>query len=435
MKAMSLFSGVGACALAVERHFDAETAGFCELDPYARRVLRRHWPDVPIFENVCEVGAHNLPAFDLLEAGFPCTDLSVAGQQAGLDGDKSGLYREVLRIAAECKPSLVFVENVPALLHYRGRLESDFGALGYGLTWAKVAAQHVAGCPHRRQRVFVLATLGGPHRGVCDAGALPAVGVGAWPTPAASQHNNNESAAVFEARRVKLKERGINGNGAGVPLPVAVQSWPTPAAKDPGISPSRLVDKDGNRPDHWQQRLYDKDTGRQAQKGLSQVALPAQAWTTPRSRDYKDAGHDAGMSLDPLPCEVCAPQGAPANRERDRSRRTGLRDARRLSPDWVSCLQGLPPGWTMTEGGDIRWHAEMLMDMPRWPAPMVRGMWGDSPQHQWEPPRTVIGKSRDRSARLRCLGNLNPPQLYLAALVLLERGPAQVSIFDVLGAS
>ena len=94
---------------------------------------------------------------------------------------------------------------------------------------------------------------------------------------------------------------------------------------------------------------------------------------------------------------------------------------------------GLPVGYTSTGGPPMREQALRLMRSPQWPAPMVRGLWGDSPQHGWEPSRTVPkgwGGKGERAARLKALGNCNPPQQYLLALKLLEQGPRQVSLFD-----
>ena len=174
MKAVSLFSGIGAASLASSRHFGADTVAFVEQDGFCQDILRRHWPDVPIHGDVREVGKHNLPNFDLLEAGFPCQDLSVAGRQAGLAGKKSGLFYEVIRIAKECGPNFVFCENVPALLtKYHKVVEDAFGEIGYGVRWVRVSAAHV-GTPHLRWRVFLLAEYGSTSHGeVYDAGDPP----------------------------------------------------------------------------------------------------------------------------------------------------------------------------------------------------------------------------------------------------------------------
>ena len=94
----------------------------------------------------------------------------------------------------------------------------------------------------------------------------------------------------------------------------------------------------------------------------------------------------------------------------------------RLNPDWVEALQGLDRGYTRPDGDLIPWAG--------WPAPMVRGMYGDSPQYDHEAPRTTT-TTEHRSQRLRALGNANPPQQYRAAFELLDNGPRQRSIFDL----
>ena len=167
MKVGSLFAGIGGLDLAVEWAFDASTVW--QLDQVNAAVRRRHWPDaLQVEADVQTVDPSSLPAIDILCGGFPCQDLSVAGGHAGLDGERSGLYREVLRFTRALVPSWVVIENVPALLHYRQRLEGDFAELGYGLTWVKARASDV-GAPHRRARVFVIAERGGSGGGVMEA--------------------------------------------------------------------------------------------------------------------------------------------------------------------------------------------------------------------------------------------------------------------------
>ena len=267
----------------------------------------------------------------------------------------------MLRIAGECLPRFVFIENVPALLKYRGRLEQNFARIGYRLTWAKVAAQHVEGCPHRRLRVFVLAELGGRHQGVCDAGPLPPLQ--AWPTPTVS----TGAQTTFEP---------TPGQTGGNSLPGVVrapQQWPTPRATD---------DKDGR--------------GKRSNRSAEAIAK-------------------AGATLP----ESVRPQVWPQM-------------GGRLNPEFVEALQGLPVGYTSTDGPPMRKRALRLMANPRWPAPMVKSMWGDSPQHCWEPARTVPkswGAKGERAARLRALGNCNPPAQYALALALIAQGPRQKGLF------
>ncbi len=112
-----LFAGVAGFGLGFEQ------AGFkvlwqVEREPFCLAVLKTHFPGVERFTDVKEVGKRNLAAVDVLTAGFPCQDLSVAGRRAGLSGERSGLWWEFRRIIAELLPPWVLIENVPGLLWY-----------------------------------------------------------------------------------------------------------------------------------------------------------------------------------------------------------------------------------------------------------------------------------------------------------------------------
>ena len=137
------------------------TVAFCEIDPYCRRVLAKHWPKVPIFNDVRELSAQHITAagigVDLICGGFPCQDISDVGEKAGIEGARSGLWSEYRRLIEEIKPSFVLIENVAAL---RGRgLETvlrQIAALGYDAEWHCIPACAI-GAPHRRDRIWILA--------------------------------------------------------------------------------------------------------------------------------------------------------------------------------------------------------------------------------------------------------------------------------------
>jgi len=157
MRTLSLFSGIGGMDLGLER------AGFtivaqCEQDPFCRRVLAKHWPGVPCFEDVCTLEPGSVGAVDCICGGFPCQDVSVAGKGAGVDaGERSGLWREMFRVVRSLRPRWIIAENVPAL-RTRGadRVLGDLEGEGYACTPVVVAAADL-GAPHRRERVFILA--------------------------------------------------------------------------------------------------------------------------------------------------------------------------------------------------------------------------------------------------------------------------------------
>ena len=153
----SLFSGIGGLELGLEATGGFKTLWQVEIDDYASRVLARHWPDVARFRDVRECGAHNLEPVDLICGGFPCQDISVAGHRIGIEGSRSGLWREYARIVGEIRPRFVLVENVAALLDRgMGVVVGDLATLGYDAEWSVVSACTV-GAPHARERLFLLA--------------------------------------------------------------------------------------------------------------------------------------------------------------------------------------------------------------------------------------------------------------------------------------
>lgn len=137
------------------------TVAFCEIEPFARRVLRKHWPEIPIYDDVRTLTADALRrdgiAVDLICGGFPCQDISCAGKGAGLAGERSGLWREYARLIGELRPRYVIVENVAALLG-RGLdvVLGDLASLGFDAEWHCIPASAV-GAPHRRDRVWIVA--------------------------------------------------------------------------------------------------------------------------------------------------------------------------------------------------------------------------------------------------------------------------------------
>ena len=155
MRVGSLFSGIGGFDLGLERA-GHEIVWQVENEPYSRRVLARHWPDVPCYEDVHDVGAHNLEEVDVICGGFPCQPVSVAGKQRGQD-DERWLWPEFARVLRELRPRYALVENVPGLLvHGMGDVLGDLAVLGYDAEWGCVSAASV-GAPHLRKRIFIVA--------------------------------------------------------------------------------------------------------------------------------------------------------------------------------------------------------------------------------------------------------------------------------------
>ena len=160
----SLFAGIGGLELGLEWAGFGPVLWQVERDAYAARVLARHWPSAKRYDDVRTVGKHNLQSVDILCGGFPCQDLSFAGKGAGLNGERSGLWREFARIIGEIRPKYVVVENVAALLS-RGLEEvlGDLAALGYDAQWDCIPASAMC-APHRRDRIFIVGYAKSEHR-------------------------------------------------------------------------------------------------------------------------------------------------------------------------------------------------------------------------------------------------------------------------------
>lgn len=152
----SLFSGAGLGDIAAEA-VGLSHVWFCECDPFARAVLERRWPDVPVFHDVRDVHAKSAKRVDIVIGGFPCQDISVGGKGAGITGKRSGLWSQYARIIRELRPRYAVVENVKALLG-RGldRVLGDLAEIGYDAEWDVFPAA-AFGAPHLRERVILVA--------------------------------------------------------------------------------------------------------------------------------------------------------------------------------------------------------------------------------------------------------------------------------------
>mgnify|MGYP003648940058 FL=1 len=161
LKVLDLFSGIGGFSLGLERTGGFETVAFCEIEKYPRKVLAKHWPDVPIYEDVKELTHERLEAdglgrIDIITGGYPCQPFSTAGERRGAEDDRH-LWPEVKRLMATIRPTWGLFENVAG--HISMGLDevlSDLADEGYA-AWTCIIPACAVDAPHRRDRVWILA--------------------------------------------------------------------------------------------------------------------------------------------------------------------------------------------------------------------------------------------------------------------------------------
>lgn len=161
MNALDLFSGIGGISIALSEY--CKTIAYCELDPYCQGVLLSRMAsgdlnNAPIWDDVKTLDGKQFKGrCDIIFGGFPCQDISVAGRGKGLEGERSGLFFQIMRLAKEIQPNFLFLENVPAITSRGGlRVVREITEMGYGCRWCVISAASV-GALHRRERWFLLA--------------------------------------------------------------------------------------------------------------------------------------------------------------------------------------------------------------------------------------------------------------------------------------
>ena len=362
MRALDLFSGIGGFALAGES-LGIETAAFCEIEPFAVNVLQKRFPGVPVFPDVRELGGDSVGGIDIVCGGYPCQDLSVAGRQAGLEGSRSGLWFEMLRVVSELRPAYVLAENVRGAVNLA--LDTVYaGLVGEGYkVYPYVIPASAVGAPHQRERLFVV----GVREDVADAvSELFQRGRRTWRRrdehPDCGEDVDDPFRRRRRAQRFDGMGRTMGERGCAFPEQGAPAFEPTPERGEGGLWPTPSVHGNYNR------------------RGLSEnsgdgLATAVRMWATPSSADCKGS-HGGGQG---------------------RSLRTDIYNSGggQLSPLWVECLMNFPIGWTDPDCDEPE-------PWPGWPALMGEG------QFPYEPPRTCT-RIPHRAARLKCLGNAVVP--------------------------
>jgi DNA (cytosine-5)-methyltransferase 1 len=275
-----LFAGIGGIELGLASA-GLTTSYLCEIDPFARRVLRAGFPGVTLHEDVTKLGSAG--DIDVLTAGFPCQDLSQAGRLAGIGGAQSGLVDEVFRVvgAAPKPPRWIVLENVPFMLRlHRGKaaehLVTQFEALGY--TWAyRVVDTRAFGLPQRRRRVFFVASKIADPRHVLFADDSSEIANEDHERYACGFYWTEGNTGVGWAVNAIPPLKG--GSSFGIPSPPAIR---TPRSRDFVLPEIRDAERLQGFPPRWTEPALDGET--RARTGTrwrlvgNAVSVPVARW-------------------------------------------------------------------------------------------------------------------------------------------------------------
>lgn len=218
MKVLSLCSGYGGLELALDALFPGrvETTAVCDNYSPARRTLNKRFPEAAVYSDVHDP-LIELETAEVVTFGFPCQDLSRAGHGAGLRGNRSSLFFRCVEVGDASGAHTLVIENVPQALRYRETIDAELGRYGFSTRWGRARAEEV-GLPHRRDRVFIVASR--------EGGTLPAVA----DAPATSRHKEllptptvvdmgwGRPESEWEAWREAQRRKHGNGNGHGQSL-------------------------------------------------------------------------------------------------------------------------------------------------------------------------------------------------------------------------
>lgn len=218
LKVLDLFSGVGGFSLGLEMTGNFETVAFCESDEGCQKSIKENWPGRTIFKDIKDLQTTHVFAghdvlnnadaskavvyndIDLICGGFPCQDISIAGKKEGINGERSGLWKEFHRIIKEVHPRWVVIENV-ANLRTQGlaRVIKDLWKIGYCCSWDIIPAASI-GAHHLRERAWVIATPADSNDNGCwNTFASPKEALRRW-TEATSELRDNWSEEKYNAQ-------------------------------------------------------------------------------------------------------------------------------------------------------------------------------------------------------------------------------------------
>lgn len=376
MNKLSLFSGIGGIDLAAE-WAGMNTVAFCEREPFPQKVLRKHWPNVPIYDDVCTLSREvlerdgiitNARAIDIISAGYPCQPFSNAGKRRGTEDDRH-LWPEVKRLLEEIRPRWFLGENVAG--HITLGLDivlSDLESIGYTAQPVVIPACAV-GAPHRRDRVFILGytdSIGDYSKGEHRTDGNGKKKVFEWEQSQFGSSNNGEDVAnatgegFSQRRQSRLTSPGTETES---------RMEPEPKRCCETLANTQSIRRDyGN--DGENERTSNREINTSANTSSSSIKVMANTSSPGQQKLHSTSitgrtGHSSG-------------------------------GANKRGAEWT----------TQSGLGGVLNGLSTWLDGYRWPAALGQ------PQHEWEPPRVATGV-KDRVGRLKALGNaVDPAQVF-----------------------
>lgn len=163
MRVLDLFSGIGGFSLGLEEA-GMMTVAFCEINPFCKMILRKHWPDILLYSDIRNLDKDDVGGVEVICGGFPCTQTSVAAAihqcRDGLDGRDSSLWFEYFRLVQALRPIWVIIENPPGVKEWEGQIQGSLEGIGYRVSRLEIKASDF-GLPHIRRRYFYVANSNG----------------------------------------------------------------------------------------------------------------------------------------------------------------------------------------------------------------------------------------------------------------------------------
>ena len=207
-KLLDLFSGIGGFSLGAERN-GIETIGFVEKDKFCQKVLKKHWSDVPIIDDIRKVNGKDFGAATIISGGFPCQPFSTAGKRRGTDDDRY-LWDEMLRVISSCKPTWVIGENVEGLINIQEGMvlrsvQDDLEREGFQVQCLVIPASGI-GAWHQRNRVWIIAHYDSNRKSRCSQYVQERSG------ELGESHVSKENGNVSNTQHQRWSDQSIRGH-------------------------------------------------------------------------------------------------------------------------------------------------------------------------------------------------------------------------------